>query len=223
MSFNLRASGTSLIIGASVVDSSLNALSGETLTAILQRQTDSFYWNNTTKLWQVGSVSFTVAGSGGKHSATLTPAYTVGVHEYFITYQQAGVFNFTEAPIDFVLDGQEILEDVGTVDTVVDAIKLKTDNLPDGVIKNVAFPNFKFLMIDGVDHFTPKVGLGAGVTVRLQKDAGSFAVLAVTVTEIGLGWYRVDFTADNMNADSIALAFSATGADTNNTFFKTDS
>lgn len=100
-----------------------------------------------------------------------------------------------------------------TIDTVVDAIKAKTDNQPAGVQKNVALPQFVFLMVDSTDHITPKTGLT--VTAQISKDGGAYASAANSVAEIANGLYEVDggYTQAEMNADAIALRFSATGAD----------
>ena len=47
---------------------------------------------------------------------------------------------------------------VTTVDTVVDAIKAKTDNLPSSVPKNVALSYFAFSLFSSQDHVTPLAG-----------------------------------------------------------------
>lgn len=104
------------------------------------------------------------------------------------------------------------LTNTGRLDTILDAIKAKTDNLPVTTKKNVALANFGFLMVDSTDHLTAKTGLT--VTAQISKDGGSFAgVTPGTVAEIGSGCYKVSLSQTEMNADVIILKFTATGAD----------
>jgi hypothetical protein len=97
-----------------------------------------------------------------------------------------------------------------TVDTVVDAIKAKTDNLPSGVPKNVALSNFMFLMTDSTNH-DPATGLA--ITGTISKDGAAFAALTNAEAEVANGMYKVDLEQAEMNADVITLRFTAPGAD----------
>jgi len=101
------------------------------------------------------------------------------------------------------------------------AIKAKTDNLPSGIPKNVALSDFEFLMVKKSDHVTPKTGLS--VTGQISQDGAAFAALTNTPAEVGLGTYKVDLTAGEMNADVLTLVFSATGADQRTITIKTSS
>jgi hypothetical protein len=79
--------------------------------------------------------------------------------------------------------------------------------------KNVAFPNFPFPMYDSAGAL--KTGLT--VTAEIRKDAGSFAALAGSVTEIGAtGVYTVDWAQAETNAAAIAFKATATGANPTN-------
>ncbi len=98
-----------------------------------------------------------------------------------------------------------------TMQSDVTAIKTKTDALPSQYKKGVAYSNFSTFIVLSSDSKTPGVGLT--VTGQIQKDGGSFAALTNSITEIALGFYRVDLTAAEMTADTINLVFSATGAD----------
>lgn len=98
-------------------------------------------------------------------------------------------------------------------DDEIDAIKAKTDNLPETYQKGVAYSNFHFLMVDSTDDKTPIAGLTVTGSIA-QDNAVSFTGLTNSVIEIGNGYYRVDLTASEMNADTISLLFSATGANT---------
>ena len=69
-----------------------------------------------------------------------------------------------------------------------------------------------FLMIDVIDHISPKTGLTP--TVSLSKNGGVFASPAGAVTEVGLGWYRVAGNATDTNTlGPLILNASGVGAD----------
>lgn len=80
------------------------------------------------------------------------------------------------------------------------------------VAKGVAFPKFMFMMTDSTNH---NPATGKTVTVTISKDGGAFAALnsGDTVTEIGSGWYEVDLSSTDTNANNFALKGTATGCD----------
>ena len=88
-----------------------------------------------------------------------------------------------------------------------------------GIGKNIALPNFAFEMILSSDHLTPATG--KTVTAKIAKDGGAFATCTNVVTEKSDGWYEIDFTKTEMNADVILLTFSASGCDTRGIVLKT--
>lgn len=96
--------------------------------------------------------------------------------------------------------------------TQLDSIAAKTGNLPSGIPKGVAFSDFAFLMVDGIDHVTPKIGLT--IEAYISKDGGAFGNCTNNVVEIGNGIYKINLTAPEMTAKVITLRFTATGADT---------
>jgi hypothetical protein len=100
---------------------------------------------------------------------------------------------------------------LSVVDTEVGAIKAKTDLLPDGVIKNIALNNFMFLMVELIDHVTPKTGLT--ITAERSIDGAAFAACANPVFEISNGIYKINLATSDLNGDIICLKFTATGAD----------
>ncbi len=102
-------------------------------------------------------------------------------------------------------------ENLKDVDALIDAIKAKTDNQPAGVPKNVALDKFPFLMINSVDHITPKTGLT--VTAQTNKDGVGFAGSANSPVEVGSGWYEIDWIQAEMNFNVAAWKFTAVGAD----------
>ena len=115
---------------------------------------------------------------------------------------------------------------LATVDTNVDAILLDTGT--DGVVvaagsktgyslandarptKNVALSNFCFLMVDATDFATPETGLT--ITSQISKDGAAFGATSNSATEIGSGWYKINLTQTEMNADTVLLRFTSAGA-----------
>lgn len=81
----------------------------------------------------------------------------------------------------------------------------------DGLEKNVAFPNFEFMMYDEDDHLTGKTGLS--ITAQRSIDGGAYAACANSPAEVSDGLYKIDFAAADLNGDSITFRFTATGAD----------
>lgn len=117
-------------------------------------------------------------------------------------------------------DKDAIITEVNANETKIDAlqtdstaIKAKTDNLPDGIKKNIAITAFTFLMVDSTDHVTAKTGLT--VAGNYSGDGGAVAALTNTgaITEISNGLYEVDLTSGELNYDNVTLIFTASGAD----------
>ena len=105
---------------------------------------------------------------------------------------------------------------IGTIQTDITAIQgdisainsqLSVMNRPK---KNAPFNDFMFLMVSEQDLKTPVTGLSP--TGQRSIDGGSFAALEGTISEVGLGVYSADLTANDTNGDSIMYLFSATGA-----------
>jgi uncharacterized protein YoxC len=80
-----------------------------------------------------------------------------------------------------------------------------------GIRKNTALSNFSFVMYDSTDHVTPKTG--RTVTGTRSLNAGSFASITGTFTEIANGAYQLDSSTADTNADWVIWRFTASGAD----------
>lgn len=86
--------------------------------------------------------------------------------------------------------------------------------------KNVAITGFMFYMelTDG----TP--GTGLTVAGQISKDGGAFSNTGTAnATEVSNGWYKINLTQTEMNADEVALKFTATGAKQRNIKIRTQS
>lgn len=124
----------------------------------------------------------------------------------------------TTIPAILVDTGTTLDGKIDTIDTNVDSILADTGT--DGVVvatanrpkirKNTALAAFTFLMTDSTNH-APATGLT--VTGTRSLDGASFGSCANSVTEIANGWYKIDLAAGDLNADVVALRFTATGAD----------
>lgn len=69
-----------------------------------------------------------------------------------------------------------------------------------------------FLMVDANDHITGRTGLNP--LVELARPSGTFAPARGAVEEIGYGWYRLHFAAEEIADPGIWLVHaSAPGAD----------
>jgi len=126
-------------------------------------------------------------------------------------HQTQGTFG--QAIGDPVADATTIYQSVATDATgdnvAVDVVAVKADTvIPE---KNTAFSNIYVLMVDSIDHVTPKTGLT--LTVQRSLDGAAFGAATGTAAEISNGMYQFDATAADMNGDTITFRFSGTGAD----------
>jgi hypothetical protein len=97
----------------------------------------------------------------------------------------------------------------GAVGSVTAAVTLVNDPR---IVKNSAYNNFTFRMTLTSDHVLPATG--KTVSCFISKDGAAFAATATaTATEISNGWYKVNLTSTEMNADEIILYMTATACD----------
>ena len=102
----------------------------------------------------------------------------------------------------------------GTYDNTtmsLEGMYTKIIHIPEGIEKNVAYPNFKFILRSSSNHITPMTGLT--VTAQRSIDSGAFAACTNSVIEISNGAYYINLSASDLNGTSIMYFFSATGAD----------
>lgn len=161
-------------------------------------------------IWDALTSALTTANSIGKKLAD----WVIGTTQTGDSYARLG------APV-----GASISADIAANKTVVDAIKAKSDLLPEGIKKNTSYANFLFMMLDSTTG-AGKTGIADGSFTKKESIDGATPVsLSGTITEVDAtnmpGWYKISFTSGELNGDNIALRFSATGAKDTELSFKT--
>lgn len=116
--------------------------------------------------------------------------------------------------LNIVTDTNELQTDWangGRLDLLIDGI---VADLPQRITKNTALAAFTFFMVDSADHVSGKTGLT--ITATRSLDGAAFGACANSATEISNGWYKIDLAAGDLNGNTVALKFTATGADARN-------
>lgn len=186
----------------------INAVSTSSVTTINANQ-------GTTQ-----PVNFTGTGGSALAKVDVTDIATAAVNT---GSAQLGVNVVSQANIDFgalqkaSLNAATPASVTGSVGSVTAAVNVAN---PVRLVKNTAFNNFAFLMIDSTDHVSPKTGLT--ITAKRSLDGGAFAACANSATELSNGWYLINLATTDTNANSIIFLFTATGADATNIFVATN-
>lgn len=83
--------------------------------------------------------------------------------------------------------------------------------MPVKLARGIAVSGFSIYLKSSADHITPFVS--GTVSGQISKNGGTFGALQSggMVNEVGLGFYAVNFTSGDLNAETIALLFTATG------------
>lgn len=141
----------------------------------------------------------------------------------FVVLSEVGNLGRIGAPAGVSLAGDvaNLLTRLGTPtlsSIAADLAALQADH-PARITKNVAFNNFKFKMVLSSDHLSPATGLS--VTAQRSLDGGAFAACANAPAEIAFGWYKINLAASDLNADAVALRFTANTADAQEFFLIT--
>jgi len=101
--------------------------------------------------------------------------------------------------------GVAVASVTGSVASVTNPVTL---NNTQSIKKNTALNNFSFFMVDTAG--APKTGLT--VTAQRSIDGAAFASCANAVSELGSGFYLINLAATDLNGNSIAFRFAASGA-----------
>lgn len=126
--------------------------------------------------------------------------------------------------------GASVSADLAAVKAETASILTDTGTTLDGKIDTLLTADVAYKKAVAVTAFAFYMELTAGgpgtsltVTAQISKDGGAFATLAGAVTEISAGWYEVDLSGTEMNADEIAFKATATGANQRNIKIRTQS
>ena len=157
--------------------------------SLVQQGTGSTYYEGTFPAAIVaGAYGISAKGQVGGSPAESDP--TIGMQP---DYEWNGTATFPLA--DLVTSGQ--FSQIG----------------PIRLARGVQILNFPFKLVSSTDHVSPVTG--ASVSGQISRDAASFGVLqSGAFAEIGLGWYSLKaLTSGDLLANTVALSFSAAGAD----------
>jgi hypothetical protein len=76
----------------------------------------------------------------------------------------------------------------------------------------VGIDAFPFFMTLSSDHYSPATGLS--ITAARSQNGGGFFPCDNAATETGNGWYQINLSDNDMNAQTIALNFAGPASDT---------
>jgi len=108
----------------------------------------------------------------------------------------------------FLFDGSSYVKANTEVNSDKTGYSLAPASIP--VKKNTAFPNFDF-PIYGLSASGPTTGLS--ISCQRSIDGGSFGSCTNAVSEIGTsGYYKIDFSAADLNGNTVLVRFFGTGA-----------
>jgi hypothetical protein len=130
----------------------------------------------------------------------------------------------TQTSVDDLPTNSELATALGTADDAVlaaitsahattdAAIAAVQADLPARITKNTALANFMFKMVLASDHVTPATGFT--VTATRSLDGAAFGACANAVSEVSVGWYKIDLAAGDTNGNVNVYKFTAATADT---------
>jgi hypothetical protein len=159
--------------------------------------------------------TFASGGFKEKDATNLPGFYEIGIPDAalatganWVVMQLKGAANMVQLTLEIQLVDYDPQD--GAALGLTDIAVIKAD-LPTRITKNVALAAFPFFLVDSTDHVTGKTG--AAVTPTRSIDGAAFAACANAVVEIANGWYKIDLAATDLNGNTIALKFTAAGAD----------
>ena len=203
---------------------------GSTVYTIVERDADGALLNDADGSFSTGAVAdpyWSLAEHSiikGRYSATRSDdTWADGLHT-FAVYSQSGTVAVPVSDIIigtgslFIVTDAEVeldksvasLNDLSTAELAATPMTVSTSQLPPQIKKNTALAGFTFYMVKSSDNITPATGLT--ITGQVSIDAGAFAALTNSATEIGSGVYAINLAAADLNGDTITLKFTATGA-----------
>lgn len=155
------------------------------------------------------TVSATEQGSASAYYvATFPAAIPPGVYSITMHQQQGGSPAETDRRVamnDYQWGGSATLP----LSDLVTSGQLSQIG-PIRIAKGVMIQNFPIYLKSSADHVTPFTS--GVVSGQISRDGGAFGALqSGGVLEVGLGWYKVPLTSGDLNANTVALLFTANG------------
>lgn len=244
MSYPVKNGQTSVVLRFKLLDTSKTDGSG--LTGLTNASSGLII--STIADNEASAVAYTVAGSTIETIATLgtyaAPTATKCRFKEVDSTNHKGVYEFQFADARFaVANAKSLLISVSGATNLAQAdyvLALTSDDpyvakpanfaalgisaggnvaISSNIKKNVALNAFAFTMTDSTNH-NPKTGLA--VAAQRSLDGGAFAACANAVTELSNGNYNINLAASDLNANTVMLRFTATGADDLNVEIVTD-
>ena len=188
--------------------------SSRTCYFVVRNQTSGFVWNGSTfeaftsGNWSTYDLSATEQGVSAYYAGNFPSTIAAGVYSITAKEQIGGTPAQTDPTVaigDYQWNGTITvpLSDLATSGQLGQISPIR-------LARGVAVSGFPIFMVSAADHTTPF--LSGVVSGQISRNAGSFGALqSGTFTERGLGFYTCNFTSGDLNADTIALVFTATG------------
>lgn len=189
---------------------------GNTYSLLFSRASGGFVWNGTTfEVFDSASgayatypITMTELGTTSRYYGNMPSVCPAGTYDVVGKNQPQAPY----LPLDPTVAAGQV-EWNGT--KAVPLSDLATSGqmarfLPQVVTRGVAISGFPLYLKSSLDHITPFTsGIVSG---QVSRDGGNFGALqSGNVTEVGLGFYRVNLTSGDLNGAVIGLLFSAVG------------
>lgn len=181
-------------------------------------------FSRTGTVWNTSSSSFVTYSSSdiadydvamteqgtasGIYEGTFPSAITAGVYQIIARNQVGGAVAQTDPVVatgDYQWNGTVTLplSDLATSGQVGQTAPIR-------MAKGVAISGFPVYLVSAADHVTPFTS--GVVSGQISRNGGSFgAFQSGTLTEVGLGFYRINVTSGDVNADTVSLWFQGVG------------
>lgn len=189
-------------------------ITGRTVYSLVRNSTGqiwngSAFENYNSSNYALYVIQLVEQGTSGFYSGTFPATITPGSYG-IVSKMQVGV---AAAETDLGIGTEGAFQWNGTAvaalaDTVTSGQLAQSS--PIKIYRGEAVPNFYFYLKSSADHITPFTsGVCSG---QISRDNGAFTALQSGVTrEIGLGFYTVGLTSGDINCNTAALIFTATG------------
>lgn len=160
---------------------------------------------------------------GSSFYLILTAAELTAANVYILISDQTATQTWLDTSLSVVTHGDASAMYVFDFDVVMRGTNGANTTVPDntGITtiinntkvpkQNIAFSDIPVLMVDSIDHVSPKTGLT--LTVTRSIDGGGFGAATGAAAEVGNGIYQFDASAADMNGTVITFRFSGTAAD----------